>query len=137
MATILAEQSEFTVAGARADGDNLWLSASDAELATGWSLNPEGFCKGDICVPVPPNRASELVSGGDINVAALWRQMGLPLTHDESGETWVLGTGSPAQSAQLQSLEAPDFSLPDLAGFQHSLKSQRGRKVLLFSWASW
>ena len=32
---------------------------------------------------------------------------------------------------------APDFTLPDLAGTQHTLSSLRGRKVLLATWASW
>ncbi|TAJ31410.1 MAG: redoxin domain-containing protein, partial [Reyranella sp.] len=35
------------------------------------------------------------------------------------------------------SLEAPDFTLPDLDGKTHSLAEQRGKKVLLVSWASW
>ena len=137
MTTILTEQSQFTVAAARADGDNLWLPAGDTERATGWILKPEGFCKGDICVPVPQHRAGELSGGGDINVVALWRHMGLPLAHDTTGEIWALGTSAAAQSAQLRALEAPDFSLPDLAGVPHSLKAQQGRKVLLVSWASW
>ena len=137
MTTILAEQSQLTLSAARADSDDLWLPASEAERASGWALKPEGFCKGDICVPMPPNRASEFSNGGDINVATLWRHMGMPLARDASGETWVLGAASSSRSTQLHSLAAPAFSLPDLAGVQHSLKSQRGRKVLLVSWASW
>jgi peroxiredoxin len=34
-------------------------------------------------------------------------------------------------------LEAPDFTLPDIDGKQHSLSDYRGKKVLLLSWASW
>jgi peroxiredoxin len=37
----------------------------------------------------------------------------------------------------LQSLEAPDFTLPDLDGKTYSLSQFRGKKVLLLSWASW
>jgi peroxiredoxin len=37
----------------------------------------------------------------------------------------------------LQSLQAPDFTLPDLEGKWHALSEYRGRKVLLVSWASW
>ena len=104
MTTILTEQVQTTVAGAWADGDNLWVPASEAERATGWTLKAEGFCKGDVCVPVPPQRAAEFSSSGDINVTALWRHMGLPLAHDATGEIWALGTSAAAQSAQLQAL---------------------------------
>ena len=137
MITLLTDQGVTAVADGRADGEDLWLRARDVETATGWTLKPEGFCKGEVCVPVPRNRADAFVAGDDINVAALWRHMDLPLVHDSSGETWVLGESAASRSAKLQSLVAPDFSLPDLAGRNHSLAEQRGKKVLLVSWASW
>lgn len=136
MTTLLTDRGATEVAG-RTAGDDLWLSARDTESATGWSLKPEGLCKGDVCVPVPRQRAREFVDGDRINVAQFWRHMDLPLVHDGSGETWVLGESAASRSAQLQSLEAPDFSLPDLGGHEHSLAAQRGKKVLLVSWASW
>jgi peroxiredoxin len=37
----------------------------------------------------------------------------------------------------MQSLEAPDFTLPDLEGRPHALRDYRGKKVFLVSWASW
>jgi hypothetical protein len=86
---------------------------------------------------VPLNRGDEFVAGDEINVAAVWRHLDRPLVHDASGETWVLGESAETRSAQLQSLEAPDFVLPDLAGWRHSLSDHRGKKVLLVSWASW
>ena len=103
----------------------------------GWTLKPEGFCKGEICVPVPPSRVREFVDDGSINVATLWHHLGQPLAHDEAGETWVLGTSAAERTSQLESLEAPDFTLPDLGGHMHSLSQHRGKKVLLVSWASW
>ena len=135
MPTLLTDRGS-TTAG-RADGENLWLSGRDLESATGWALKPEGLCKADVCVPVPRDRTGDFVSGGEINVAAFWRQMDLPLVHDDSGQTWVLGESATSRSAQLQSLDAPDFTLPDLDGRQHSLAAQRGKKVLLVTWASW
>lgn len=137
MTTILLEQSVITVAAARADGEDLWLPSIEAERTTGWTLKPEGFCKGDVCVPVPPQRAREFLYDGHINVAALWQHMDLPISHDAAGDIWVLGTSATVRSAQLQALDAPNFSLPDLAGKLHSLEAQRGKKVLLVSWASW
>ena len=31
----------------------------------------------------------------------------------------------------------PDFSLPALDGKEFTLSAQRGKKVLLYAWASW
>jgi hypothetical protein len=137
MPTLLTDHGTIIVEARHNAGEDLWLTARNAEKATGWTLKPEGLCKADVCVPVPPHRASEFVSGTAINLAAFWRHMDLPLVHDDSCDTWVLGESASARSARLQSLEAPDFSLPDLDGKQHSLSAQRGKKVLLVSWASW
>ena len=61
MVVVLHEQSETECASARADGEQLWIDAGEFQTATGWSLKPEGFCRGDTCVPVPPGRALEFV----------------------------------------------------------------------------
>ena len=49
----------------------------------------------------------------------------------------VLGTSADDRSTSLQSLEAPDFSLPDLSGGTRTLSEHRGKKVMLGTWASW
>src|SRR5262245_23892385 len=113
MITLLSDPGATAIAG-RADGENLWLPAGDVERATGWALKPEGFCKGDGRVPVPRGLGGEFIDGDRSNVAALWNHMDLPVAHDAAGETWVLAESAASRSAQLQSLEAPDFSLPDL-----------------------
>jgi len=137
MITLLHEQSETTCRTARVTGDDLWISPRDLEQATGWSMKPEGFCLRDVCVPVPSGDRSRYVDGERVNAAAFWRRLGNPIVHDASGEVWALGTGASDRVASLQSLEAPDFALPDLAGVTHTLSEQRGKKVLLATWASW
>jgi hypothetical protein len=137
MITVLHEQSETTCSSAHADGEQLWIGAGEFERATGWSLKPQGFCRGDICVPVPAGRTAEFVAGDAVNAAAFWRRMNNPVVHDAIGEVWVLGSSATDRSISLQSLEAPDFTLPDLAGTEHTLSEYRGKKVLLATWASW
>ena len=131
MATVLTETGETTVTAR----DGLWLSAADAERATGWKLQPEGMCRVDLCVPLPARAVD--VRGRDVDVAAFWRQLGGPVLHDEARETWVLGTGADARRDALAGSTAPDFTLPDLAGAPHTLSALRGKKVFLATWASW
>jgi hypothetical protein len=137
MATILCEQSETEVAGARADREALWLRKGDLERATGWVLKPEGLCKGELCVPVAKGAAAKLVAGDEVDVAGFWRHMGAPVAHDQAGAIWLLGTSAGDRSRALTTLQAPDFELPDLDGKKHRLSDYRGRKVLIASWASW
>jgi hypothetical protein len=137
MATVIHEERVTEVPGARVDGDALWLSPDDVHRATGWTLTTMGLCRGSTCVPLPPARAGELLRGGAVDIAALWRHAGHPVVRDDTGETWVLGTGAEARGRALRALAAPDFALPDLDGRVHALSDHRGRKVLLVTWASW
>ncbi len=137
MITVIHEQSETACATAHADGEQLWMGAEEFERATGWSLKPQGFCRGDICVPVPAARTAELVAGDAVNAAGFWRQMSNPVVHDAVGEVWVFGPDATERGTSLQSLDAPDFTLPDLTGAEHTLSEHRGKKVLLATWASW
>jgi hypothetical protein len=137
MAIVITEREEIAVPAARADGEALWFSAPGLERATGWALKPEGLCKDDVCVPLPPGREREITSDGRIDVAAFWRHLGKPVLHSDDGGAWSLGEGAKDRMAALRTLEAPDFALPDPAGRPHRLSEQRGKKVLLVTWASW
>lgn len=129
MTTILTDRGDAQVDAS----DGLRVSAADAERATGWTLKPEGMCRDEICVPLPAGMAS----GGRVDLAAFWRHLGNPVLSSDAGDVWMLGTGVEARRAALEGLEAPDFTLPDLAGKPHTLSSLRGRKVFLATWASW
>jgi len=59
-----------------------------------------------------------------------------PVAHDEALAIWYFGLRSD-QRQTLTSLEAPDFTLPDMEGKLHSLSDFRGKKVFLVTWASW
>jgi hypothetical protein len=137
MITVIHEDRETEVAGARVAGDALWLPKSDVERATGWELASDGLRRPDARVPVPPGRRAEVLQGNAVDVAALWRHAGHPVVRDDAGRVWVLGTGARERVRVLRSLLAPDFTLPDLDGRRHTLSDYRGRKVLLVSWASW
>jgi hypothetical protein len=118
-------------------GDGLWLTAADLERASGWVIKPEGFCKGDVCIPIPPDRISHFEAGKYYNLAALAALLGQPIVADAAHRVWCIGAAAAERKRALTSLEAPDFELPDLEGRMHRLSDYRGKKVLLVSWASW
>ncbi len=137
MVTILVEEREARFVDGRGEDDQLWLPVEATAGEIGWEVKPEGFCRDDTCVPIPPGREEEFLREGRVNVAAFWRHMGRPLLHDEAGETWCLGESADDRNAQLKSLKAADFALPDWQGKTHRLSDYRGSKVLLVTWASW
>ena len=130
---------ERVIAGVDADiaGDGLWLGGDDLKGVSGWEFKPHGFCKGDVCVPVPPGRESEFAANGRYNLAALADLLGQPVVIDAEFGAWCFGEAAAERKRLLTSLDAPDFSLPDLDGKMHSLADYRGKKVFVVSWASW
>ena len=136
MTTILSALGDFSVAAAAAK-EGLWLSSAEAAKATGWSLQPEGLCRGNICVPVPSGREADFVADGSVNLAAFWDHLDKPAARSKDGDIWALGEAAADRAESLKSLDAPDFTLPDLDGTNHSLSDYRGSKVLLATWASW
>jgi Redoxin len=130
---------ERVTAGVDADatGGGLWLSGDDLNRASGWEFKPQGFCKGDVCVPVPDARKREFVDGGRYNLVALANLLGQPVVTDADHHAWCFGEAAAERKRMLTSLDAPDFSLPDLDGKTHSLSEYRGKKVFVVSWASW
>jgi hypothetical protein len=136
--TILSGDAPYVAASATAEGEALWLSLADLHAATGWESKPQGLCRGDVCVPIPPARTSEFFApDGRFNLAAFARHIGRPAVHDDAAGVWLLGEPAASRRDALRSLEAPDFTLPDLDGNTFTLSQFRGKKVLLLSWASW
>ncbi len=139
--TILTSESESTPAGARADGARLWLRSDELLTSTGWEMKPEGVCRGDVCVPLPPAQAATLLSERDgatwLDMAGFAEFIGQTYAHDAATESWYFGPGPEERRGQFDLLDAPDFELPDLEGRKHRLSDYRGKKVLLALWASW
>ena len=124
-------------ADADAKGAELWLKAADFERVSGWTHKTEGFCKGDVCVPVPDSRNADFVRGNSYNLAALAGLLGQPMVVDAENHAVCFGEAAAERKRVLTSLDAPDFTLPDLDGEMHSLSHYRGKKVFVVSWASW
>lgn len=137
MIHLIHETRETALPSAQPDPAALWLNREEILQATGWDWKPEGLCLGDTCVPLPRQREAQMRQGDRLDLAAFWQHTGQPLAHDSRGEHWVLGVGAARRAQALESLQAPDFELPDLEGRIHRLSDHRGRKVFLATWASW
>ena len=135
MTTVLTEDTLTQTSAQR--GAELWMDPAEVTAATGWTLKPEGLCKGDICVPVPAGQEAEFVADGRVNLAMFWTHMGKTATASAAGDVWFLGEGAQTRNNALLSLQAPDFTLPDFDGKLHSLSDFRRQRVLLITWASW
>jgi len=131
----IVDHDRVTVVHATRDDDTLLVEADDLARATGWALKPEGLCRDDVCVPVRDRSA--LASERGVDVRAFAAALGRPVALEPAASMAVLGEGSDAVGAQLASLTAPPFTLPDLDGNPVSLADFAGRKRLLIAWASW
>ncbi len=132
--TLIDESRPLTVDAVVGTGA-IRLSPAALDRAVGWQLKPEGLCRDDTCIPVR-DRAT-LVHEDGIDLAALARLLDRPLALAPDEGVAVLGVSATDRAHRLASMEAPDFTLPDLEGRLHSLRDQRGKKTLLIAWASW
>lgn len=76
-------------------------------------------------------------ANAEADLAEVARNLDRPLAVDLEECAAFLGVSARARGARLRSLEAPDFTLPDLAGRLHALASYRGQKVFLVAYGSW
>jgi hypothetical protein len=111
--------------------EDTWLDADTLADATGWHLRPEGLCREDVCLLVP----DELRRGETVDVAALWERLGRPVL--TSGDAMYLGEDAATKPSTTVGALAPDFTLRDLDGVEHSLSDHLGKKVFISSWAPW
>jgi hypothetical protein len=131
----LVEGERASELSARVENDTVRVSAAALRQATGWELKPEGLCRGEVCVPV--RERSGLADERGVDLAAFAEALGRPLALDLPERAVALGVSLAERARQLETLEAPDFTLPDLEGRPHSLSDHRGKKVLLIAYASW
>ena len=139
-ATIVYDDTATDLTAAREDAGQLWITTADLKRATRFEVKPQGVCRDELCFPLPKAKhdAFILKDAGTtwFNITAFAELVHQPVAHDAALGAWYFGLRSD-QRQQLSSLQAPDFTLPDLQGKQHRLSDFRGKKILLVTWASW
>jgi hypothetical protein len=109
------------------------VTDAEFEMGTGWSIKPQGACRGDVCVPLP---AEVRTTDGRLDATAVAARLGMPVVTDDAQGISALGPATQGGQA-LTTAVAPELELPDRDGNLFKLSSLHGRKVLLVAWASW
>jgi len=132
--TIITEDAVTTVE-ALVDGATVRVGVDALGPATGWTVKPEGLCRGAVCIP----RAlwPEVLGGAPIDLADLARMTGQVLALDTDERVAVLSPGAEERAAAMGTLHAPDFTVNTIDDEAVSLADFRGRKKLLVAFASW
>jgi hypothetical protein len=116
-------------------GEQVRIAPDRLRQTLGWELKPQGLCRGEVCVPIAD--PDSLADRNGIDLQRFADALGRPLALDVEERAAALGTAAAERARQLDSLEAPDFELPDLSGALQRLSDHRGKKVLLIVYASW
>ena len=113
----------------------LSVSNSVLEQATGWSLKPEGLCRDQVCVPV--RNVEALIKDDQVDLAEFARLVSQNIVIDTQRKVVALGEQAQIRGTEMATLEAPDFTLPDIHGQQVSFSDYNRRMRLLLAWSSW
>jgi hypothetical protein len=130
-----------TVLANEEPSQDLWVTMKDLTRATRFVVKPQGICRAELCFPIPKGKKAEFVakksSAEWFNLSAFARLVKQAVAHDEKNGVWYFGKRDDERGTYLASLEAPNFTLPDMSGHTHSLSDYRGKKVMIITWASW
>jgi len=113
---------------ARVDDGRVSVTADDLARATGWSLKPEGLCRGEMCVPAKGLDADAL------ELSSVASALHRSVVVDVDGGVAAFA-GDPMSAGMRASID--ELELPDLDGNIVRMSDFAGRKRLLIAWASW
>jgi hypothetical protein len=119
----------------RLDGDSIRLDPKALQEAVGWELKTEGLCRGSVCMPTA--RHAGLVDARGVDLEMLAGILQQPLVIDRDEAVAALAEAPLDHTGRVETLQAPDFALPDLTGKIHRLSDYKGKKILLHAWSSW
>jgi hypothetical protein len=138
--TVIYDDVATEINPADQETGQLWITPADLTRATHFEIKPQGVCRAELCFPLPKARKQEFLRKDGaknwFNLLAFAQLVQQPVAHDDALSIWYFGLRSD-QRQTLASLQAPNFTLPDINGKMHSLSDFRGKKIFLVTWASW
>jgi hypothetical protein len=130
-ATVLYNDKAVKLDAVRPDAKDLWVRAADLERINEFELKPQGACRADMCIPV----TKTLKNGPWFNLTGFSRKLGQAYVNDQN--VWSFGEIPVMRGSFYNSRLAPDFAVADRGGKIVHLSDFRGKKALVFTWASW
>lgn len=134
-AVITVITDDAAAVSGRIDGNRVLIDESELEAATGWVRKPQGFCRGEACVPVAEPGA--FGGGTEIDLAVFADIVGCRSVVAPDIGMVALSADANVRRGALEGLVAPEFALPDLDGTVHRLSDTAGTKRLVVAFASW
>lgn len=119
------------------DLDSPRLETSDLKRLFGLELKPQGVCWEEVCLPLSAAERSAIVDGDGAKLLPLAARVKMAVIVDKPRGLISAGPIEIKEASEWQSAKAPDFALPDKDGKPVKLSDYRGKKVLVFTWASW
>ena len=86
---------------------------------------------------MPVRDAARMSNGDAIDVAEFARVTGRNVVIDTSRNVVAMGEQASNRAAAMATLDAPNFTLPDINGNSVSLSDFAHRKKLILAWSSW
>ena len=130
-ATVLYDDRAVNIDKTRPDAKDLWVRAADLPRINQFEVKPQGACRADMCIPL----SKDLKSGEWFNLSGFARKVHQAYVNDAGA--WSFGEIPLVRGDFYRTRIAPDFAVPDRKGRIVHLSDFRGKKVLIFTWASW
>jgi len=111
----------------------LWVRKTDLPKINDFEVKPQGACRADVCIPIP----KDMTHGDYFNLTAFANKVHQAVVTDTDTRVWSFGEIPALRGGFISSRIAPDFAITDRKGKIVHLNDFRGKKVLLFTWASW
>lgn len=130
MWTIIGESAS----AAGGNGLDPVLAISDLAAVTGWAQKPQGWCRGDECIPA--SFIANAATASALTATKVAEALGATVAIDQPHRLAVIGT-RPDSSRTLASGNAPDVDLLGLDGDRHGLFDGVDGKTLVVAFSSW
>ena len=133
--TVVITDTGTTTIDAVLDDGAVRAHPSVLDTVFGWHLEPQGMCRGDVCIPLAAKARPD--ADGLVDLPMLASLLGRPAVADPTAGVLAVGVERDTRRRALRDLALPDFTLPDLDGRPMSSMSWRDRKHLVLAFSSW